>query len=313
MKKSLLLIVFVTVVFTSKAQMWCSSGSIWHCDGVLGLQPSIITQTYLKDTLVSGINYNKLYLVNQETGSTYSVTANVYTFTQNNIVLFNAPNITLASNPIDTLIYFGTIGSKWHPRLRLGGNCAKSFIQITDTGTANIQGQFLKWKKINYKNYYTFGTTDSTTASGTDTIFEHIGFKKISFLYNHCSDFGGIDITTFRCFNDNNISVSSIVNQTCAGVSTSTTNINEPIKKINSIVYPNPANDVLNIEFSTSHELTEQPITIEITNTLGQLVLQEKMINLQPSLNIQHLQSGVYYLCIKTKDETITRKIMIQK
>jgi hypothetical protein len=81
---------------------------------------------------------------------------------------------------------------------------------------------------------------------------------------------------------------------------------------VNIRLYPNPANDILKFEFSTSLELTEQPITIEITNTLGQLVLQEKMINPQPSLNIQHLQSGVYYLELKTTNSIVRKKFIKQ-
>ena len=55
--------------------------------------------------------------------------------------------------------------------------------------------------------------------------------------------------------------------------------INELKSGLNWSVFPNPANDVLNIEFSTALELTEQPITIEITNTLGQVVLNETSIS----------------------------------
>jgi hypothetical protein len=82
---------------------------------------------------------------------------------------------------------------------------------------------------------------------------------------------------------------------------------------LNIRLHPNPANDVLNIEFSTSSELTEQLITIEITNTLGQVVLNETSIAQSLKLKTDNLQSGLYYLSIKTKDNTITRKIMVQK
>ena len=80
----------------------------------------------------------------------------------------------------------------------------------------------------------------------------------------------------------------------------------------NIFIYPNPANDVLNIEFSKTPELTEQSITIEITNTLGQLVLQEKMLNPHSSLSIQQLQSGVYYLEFKTTNSIIRKKFIKQ-
>jgi len=292
MKKSILLIVFVTVVLIGKAQIWCTQGSMWTYNSSDGLQPSILTQTYVKDTLVGGINYNKLHLIDLETGTTFSTTINAYTFTQSNIVLFNSPNPTLITNPIDTLIYFGTIGSKWHPRLRYGGNCAKSFIQITDTGTTNIQGQFLKWRKINYKNYYTFnnGTMDSTTASGIDTIFERIGFKNIYFLYNHCSDLGYIAPTTFRCFQDNQISENATT-QACV-YTTGILNLSN-----NSLIfsiYPNPTSSTLNIVDEQNQLLNS---TIDITNYLGQHVFSEPFSH---QIDVSHFSSGVYTITIKT-------------
>ena len=82
---------------------------------------------------------------------------------------------------------------------------------------------------------------------------------------------------------------------------------------INIRLYPNPATEVLNVELSTTLELTEQPIIIEITNTLGQVVLNETSIAQSIKLKTHNLQSGLYYLSIKTKDKTVTRKIMIQK
>jgi hypothetical protein len=78
-------------------------------------------------------------------------------------------------------------------------------------------------------------------------------------------------------------------------------------------LYPNPANDVLNIEFSTTLELKEQTITIELTNALGQVVLNETSIAQNLKLKTNNLQSGLYYLSIKTKDKIVTRKIMIKK
>ena len=85
-----------------------------------------------------------------------------------------------------------------------------------------------------------------------------------------------------------------------------------------AVIFPNPANDVLNIELVdelvTEQSRSIEATTIEITNTLGQLVYQ-KTENKTPTtkINIDHLQSGLYYISIKIKDKTVTQKIMIQK
>jgi hypothetical protein len=59
-------------------------------------------------------------------------------------------------------------------------------------------------------------------------------------------------------------------------------------------IYPNPANNVLNID-----TLLENPI-FEIFNTLGQKLLQTTDKN----INIDNLQSGVYYLNVKSESES---------
>lgn len=60
-------------------------------------------------------------------------------------------------------------------------------------------------------------------------------------------------------------------------------------------VYPNPANDVLTIENVLGKD-------IDIVNTLGQVVLSQKRM-LNATINIQPLQSGVYF--VKTKGEVV--------
>jgi hypothetical protein len=60
------------------------------------------------------------------------------------------------------------------------------------------------------------------------------------------------------------------------------------------ILYPNPANNILNVD-----TLIDDPI-FEIFNTLGQKLLQSSDKN----INIENLQSGVYYLNVKSESES---------
>jgi len=69
-------------------------------------------------------------------------------------------------------------------------------------------------------------------------------------------------------------------------------------------VYPNPSNEsnVLNIR------TTEQVDKVEIFNTLGQRVLSET--NNTKQLDIQNIDTGVYFLKIKTDSGSITKRLI---
>ena len=75
-------------------------------------------------------------------------------------------------------------------------------------------------------------------------------------------------------------------------------------------VYPNPAKDVLNIDFGDANEKRR----IEIYDAVGELVLRESLITQKSSLNIHHLSSGIYFYCILVNGIKVnTNKIVIIK
>ena len=84
--------------------------------------------------------------------------------------------------------------------------------------------------------------------------------------------------------------------------------IEELNSKSNSITfYPNPVNEIINIEFATNeYEAT----IIEITNTLGQILYNQKAKSDKETVAIKHLQNGIYYLSIKTKYKKSTVKLI---
>jgi Secretion system C-terminal sorting domain/Dockerin type I domain len=74
---------------------------------------------------------------------------------------------------------------------------------------------------------------------------------------------------------------------------------NLPITSNNWTVYPNPANDVININFGNC-----KAKQIRIINQFGQIMLQiEKINNNQSSINTSKLVAGVYYIEIITMDD----------
>ncbi len=77
-------------------------------------------------------------------------------------------------------------------------------------------------------------------------------------------------------------------------------------------LFPNPAKDVLNIQLkSDALEATyNKEATIEITNTLGQVVLTETTTTTNVRLQIGNLNSGVYTLNITSEGKRISKKII---
>ncbi len=75
-------------------------------------------------------------------------------------------------------------------------------------------------------------------------------------------------------------------------------------------VYPNPANDLLNVEVSL---LNEKEATISIENMLGQVVHEMKTTQNLNQLNISTFVSGVYFVKVKADNKVISTKLIIQQ
>ncbi|HHH53943.1 MAG TPA: T9SS type A sorting domain-containing protein [Bacteroidetes bacterium] len=75
------------------------------------------------------------------------------------------------------------------------------------------------------------------------------------------------------------------------------------------IIYPNPANNELNINLGN---VTESMI-VEIYNTDGKKVIYKKISTSRGKIDISDVQSGVYFVNIlKDNGEAITKKVFIK-
>ncbi len=74
-------------------------------------------------------------------------------------------------------------------------------------------------------------------------------------------------------------------------------------------LYPNPANNILNITIDL--ENSNEARTISIINVLGEVVLNEKQVIQHTTVDIQHLASGVYYVQLNVGNNTFSKKIII--
>jgi hypothetical protein len=70
-------------------------------------------------------------------------------------------------------------------------------------------------------------------------------------------------------------------------------------KSIN--VYPTPAKDILNVDYS----FKDMEVKVMIVDMLGNEILHEQLRNQHSSFNIQNLSSGVYFVKLMNGNECL--------
>ena len=70
-------------------------------------------------------------------------------------------------------------------------------------------------------------------------------------------------------------------------------------------IYPNPMSDALNIKLPSGVEATAT-----LYNVLGQTVKQSALNSSITTLETSNLESGVYFITIKTETTTFTKKVV---
>ncbi|MCK4406844.1 MAG: T9SS type A sorting domain-containing protein, partial [Bacteroidales bacterium] len=91
---------------------------------------------------------------------------------------------------------------------------------------------------------------------------------------------------------------------------------NESIKNKEFLIYPNPVDNLSNIEFKLQHKSS---VSIVIYNSLGQeaFVLLNKTIldsgSHKLTVDVSGFEEGIYYCMLTTSDKKITKKLIIIK
>jgi hypothetical protein len=73
-------------------------------------------------------------------------------------------------------------------------------------------------------------------------------------------------------------------------------------------IYPNPANDFINVEVINGHRVG----TIRIYNTVGALVKSIDMNGSEKEINISELPTGLYIISIEDAKEPLTKQFIKQ-
>jgi hypothetical protein len=142
---------------------------------------------------------------------------------------------------------------------------------------------------------YTYGADSYTLANNGQTIGANTFF---SFTPSATTNFTISGTNSYAC------SSSTMFTQ---NVSTCT-NIDEEISGNRFSIYPNPANDFLNVELKNLNETT----TISIINALGEITLTENVISNNITLKTNTLISGIYFIKVESKNSSIIQKLIKQ-
>jgi Secretion system C-terminal sorting domain len=82
--------------------------------------------------------------------------------------------------------------------------------------------------------------------------------------------------------------------------------------KKEALISPNPAREVLNIQLSDASIDYEQPVSIQIINSIGTVAMNQTLSGSQINLEVKDLPTGVYFVKINQKDYQSSHKFFKQ-
>lgn len=309
--KRLLPFIFVLVFgLQIKAQMWCAPGATWHYrvyanmfpyyDGHLKL---IVTNTISINSItcnnIDGTYIGKVWGPSFPT-STVNNYVNFQTYENSKVVyLYNS-----GTSGFDTIANFNAnIGDKWlvirYPFHVCASNPVRKPVTVIDTGHVIINNISLKRLKVSIP-------IQSSAATYTANVIEKISFLSgflFHSIYTTCVT-DGPSYGNFVCYSDDNFTLynpsSAICNYVPSGVGINENSFSNSIFKL----YPNPTNDIFNIELN-------EPVNLKIFSTTGALVYERvynELGNFQ--LDISQLPNGIYNLRTESSREVSNTKLM---
>jgi len=175
--------------------------------------------------------------------------------------------------------------------------------------TAFLRARLTRWNvttsttEIIGEAYIELTSINATYSLQIDS-FEYISNAQPDTLFL-VAGFGDHDTEVVN--SDNQFFVDNIV---FTGLSTNTLEFSE-LKTFN--VFPNPTNSLiqLNIEFKNAQDLL-----LTICNNVGQVIYQfreERILELGKTLDLSTYPEGVYFLNLKTKEQSISERVVLLK
>jgi len=94
-----------------------------------------------------------------------------------------------------------------------------------------------------------------------------------------------------------------------------TLGVNEPIFSDSEmpIVYPNPINDgVINIKISNTLLVNNQKLTYKIYNTVGRVIKEGILTDVENQISVDYLASGIYIVRISNNENSMIKKLIFR-
>jgi len=292
MKKSLILLILISITIQSYTQEFAQIGSIWHYTQST-INPDVTsfkTIESISDTTINGIQCKKMIEVER-----YLDTLNIshyYMYSENDSVFFFADNdfhllYDFGANSGDTIIldYFET------------GYGTPLQMIIDSIGTIMVSGQE---RKIQY----------ITCGDGFVIEFGHHVIDGIGNTYFMFPTYDGTIDGPLRCYQDDSIDV--FLNpfhgyygwnhQDCEEI---ITGIEEIVNNEIISVFPNPTKS------SVSIQNIDKGTAYKIFNISGEILING-IISESNEINMKGLSKGIYFIELKN-DNTLTIKKIIKK
>lgn len=307
-----LFLLLSSVTATLEAQIWAPSvGTYWYYDSHSAFCHGYSKYDYYKDSLINGNNCQMIRRYEKRScpsGNFGSYDKPIFTYTNSNQVVYVNDYTSTASvqgQVFDTLFWFNApIGAKWQ-MIHQSYNCTGTvscIVTVENTGQRIIQGQSLKWQKVNY-----VAEGGGPAQMVADTIYERFGYLKTDPFNpdNFCSQTADIQsYKTFRCYGDNQIS-NLKYKYTGACDYFEDVSVHELNAAHNDLrVFPNPANTY--VSFSYTNPAWESA-RIEVQDALGRVVLQQAF---STKLNLGSLVPGIYIVTVKNDSALRSFKII---
>ncbi len=302
--KKFLLTLFVLIVFChlQSQVVFCPKGAEWsYIFTDYYPRPGYVNETikYVGDSIIGTDTLKVLSHSKFFTQINFGGTAKTY-IKQRGDTVFMKNNRTI--NKWQILYNYAALpGQSWTNTLVVGsisGSVTSTYTTlVTAASTTILNNQTLKVLSVSTS------PGPGLLYSNISKITERIGSSVFLFNYFSKAASDGDYYAEFLCYKDNAFDI-QFTDKLCNF--SNMMGIDESALKENLVrIYPNPANDILNVEFKTESDEAR----FVITDVLGQLVL-DKGVMKQDSresgqLDVSELKKGIYFLKVFDKEKLI--------
>ncbi|MBL7932548.1 MAG: T9SS type A sorting domain-containing protein [Bacteroidia bacterium] len=297
MKRCLFLFLCIVVLQKSFAQItFCPPGAKWNyrfeqywMDQRIDHNEQI---TYISDSIVGGDTIRVLHHMSFFWTDTYSPLNNKTSLKQHGDTIFMRNSWT--SNQWQILYNFAALpGQSWtNTFLTAFPNIYTVTVDSVDTFL--LGNKWVKRLKVTY--------TNNGFAQYHGYIAEHMGSSGHLFNYATTTTHDAPTFKELLCYTDNSLGQIQFTSKAC---NYTNVGLNELSEKLDLKIYPNPVNDVINIESG----LSEAEVLISDLN--GRIVKQETLNN--QKINTSDLIPGMYFLQVVSDKEIVYKTKVVKQ